>query len=374
MTWATLMAAYNLPFRSNPEGYAKKAALQTAISGLVFHDLEALNDLLDSLDLLSEVDYTEDSWDDLETAIAYPQTTNPLILAKIAVIEIAVSALVLAGMAALLIAIDEASALIESDYTSEAWIILSNALLLGETTNALVVAKTIAINNALSGLVFSGMADLIIAEAAAAALTETDWTPETWAIIVLSLELPETTNAEVVAKTTAINDAISGLSPLYPSIGEVYGGGKVIYVNQSNRYILIASTVNLASGSKVAWSPDTVTLGVNSQGTAIGTGRTNTDFIISHYGATTTSAKLCRDYTGGGYTDWFLPSTLELVEFYKNKSYFTSIENYYWSSTERSNAPTQALICEVGQTGGITGTEKTRTTNNWLRAFREVIL
>ena len=56
--------------------------------------------------------------------------------------------------------------------------------------------------------------------------------------------------------------------------------------------------------------------------TAVGTGAANTTTIISAQGATETSyaAGLARAYTGGGYTDWFLPSKDELNRMYTNRA------------------------------------------------------
>ncbi|WP_445757525.1 Lcl C-terminal domain-containing protein [Polaribacter sp.] len=81
-------------------------------------------------------------------------------------------------------------------------------------------------------------------------------------------------------------------------------------------------------------------------GTAIGTGSANTTAIISAQGATETSyaAGLAGAYTGGGYTDWFLPSKDELNKMYLNKATINTtaaansgsdfVSDYYWSSTE----------------------------------------
>ncbi|MDC0231121.1 DUF1566 domain-containing protein [Aureispira] len=48
-----------------------------------------------------------------------------------------------------------------------------------------------------------------------------------------------------------------------------------------------------------------------------------------------TAVNLCANYTGGGYSDWFLPSKDELNQMYLNKTAIGGFSNYiYWSSTE----------------------------------------
>lgn len=97
-------------------------------------------------------------------------------------------------------------------------------------------------------------------------------------------------------------------------------------------------------------------VGVSAQGTAVGTGLSNTNAIIAQSGHTTSAAKLCKDYRGGGKSDWFLPSIDELnlvyenLRKYKNEIYDLSATDpnffyintgdgvfrteSYWSSTE----------------------------------------
>ena len=55
---------------------------------------------------------------------------------------------------------------------------------------------------------------------------------------------------------------------------------------------------------------------------SIGSGMSNTNAIIASHGETATSyaAGLARAYTGGGYTDWYLPSKDELNQIYLNMS------------------------------------------------------
>jgi hypothetical protein len=72
-------------------------------------------------------------------------------------------------------------------------------------------------------------------------------------------------------------------------------------------------------------------------GTALGTGLTNTDAIISVQGAPAASyaAGWARAYKGGGYADWYLPSKDELNKLHvKRKAIGGSWRADYWSSSE----------------------------------------
>jgi hypothetical protein len=125
------------------------------------------------------------------------------------------------------------------------------------------------------------------------------------------------------------------------NVGESYKGGKIAYIFQPGDlgYIvgethgLIAATLDQSSGIK--WNDGTITTTGATNG-AIGTGSTNTNLIILSQGNSGSyAAKLCRDYQGGGYTDWFLPSAIELYQLYLSRAQiggFTT--DVYWSSTE----------------------------------------
>lgn len=118
-----------------------------------------------------------------------------------------------------------------------------------------------------------------------------------------------------------------------PGIGDEYGGGKIIYINPSTGYILIAATADEYAGT-YRWGTDSIIVGPNGRGTSIGTGKTNTAAIINIYGTDLTSAKLCNDSTRGGYSDWFLPSTGELTTLSNYRIEFSIDGKTYWSSTE----------------------------------------
>jgi hypothetical protein len=134
-------------------------------------------------------------------------------------------------------------------------------------------------------------------------------------------------------------------------VGDFYQGGVVFYlfVEGDAGYIAGQSHGLIAAvedQSSIRWSNGSTEV-TGATGQAVGTGSTNTDAIISVQGATETSyaAGLARAYTGGGYTDWFLPSKDELNKMYLKKGDIntTAAENsgsdlsttWYWSSTEK---------------------------------------
>jgi hypothetical protein len=133
------------------------------------------------------------------------------------------------------------------------------------------------------------------------------------------------------------------------AIGTPYQGGKLAYLFISGNpgYVvgethgLIAATTD--QGIDKYWyvgsSHGYIVTGAT--GTAIGTGSSNTDKIITAQGAaaTTYAAGIARAYRGGGYTDWYLPSQDELNKLYLNRvaigGFFT--QKYWSSSIEQSH-------------------------------------
>ena len=99
------------------------------------------------------------------------------------------------------------------------------------------------------------------------------------------------------------------------SIGQKYGGGIIFYIDNSEEHGLIAASNDL--GSKIQWHNGHF-IKINCTSTENGSG--NTDKIIEKQGEGFYAAKLCKDYRGGGFTDWYLPAIDELIRLYSQKN------------------------------------------------------
>ncbi len=117
------------------------------------------------------------------------------------------------------------------------------------------------------------------------------------------------------------------------------GVGRVFYISNGgvNGLEVAPSTWNGGSYDPTSvWSNVNLTsIGSSARGTAIGTGLSNSNAIISQAGHTASAARLCRNYRGGTLNDWFLPSSGELHALYLSPLYlYGFVAQYYWSSTE----------------------------------------
>jgi hypothetical protein len=156
---------------------------------------------------------------------------------------------------------------------------------------------------------------------------------------------------------TSWTNMIGRSASIYLRVGDVYQGGKVAYIlvngdpgyDATTQHGLIAATSD--QGRLITWDRLTGSFplyqGTNrgAIGTAIGTGFSNTNTIIASQGiiATNYAAGLARAYTGGGYTDWYLPSKDELNKLYLNRvaigGFISNSNGLYWSSSEIQSYP-----------------------------------
>jgi len=117
---------------------------------------------------------------------------------------------------------------------------------------------------------------------------------------------------------------------------------------------------------------------------AIGAGYMNSLLILAQGNGSTTAAGACRAYTGGGLSDWYLPSTTELVQLqsYVTSSPYSSSSpglgylrgggynsyGYYWSSGQYTGLANTANILSIVNGGG--GVPKSWNVNTRaIRAF-----
>ena len=120
---------------------------------------------------------------------------------------------------------------------------------------------------------------------------------------------------------------------------------------------------------------------VVTTGTAVGTGKANTEALVKAMGETTYkdstgtdkgtyAAKACADYTYGGYDDWFLPSRDELNAMNLNLRYEgkggTWQKAYYWSSTEYTNTNAYQVMFDDTFRNNTSG----RDASGYVRAIR----
>lgn len=101
--------------------------------------------------------------------------------------------------------------------------------------------------------------------------------------------------------------------PIYP-YGLPYGGGFYAgnFMLNGELYALIVAPKSAEAASGVKWTTDATIVSPNVSSID---GFSNTEIIND---AQHPLAQHCRNYNGGGYTDWYLPATNELEIIYRN--------------------------------------------------------
>lgn len=129
----------------------------------------------------------------------------------------------------------------------------------------------------------------------------------------------------------ALLSGMSG-SALPTTIGQMYGGGYYVGDMQYSDGVYALIVAPAASTLNVSWRASAaVTLTLNS----VFDGLPNTTAIND---ANHDAARLCRQYTGGGYTDWYLPARDEQNLIFWNLKPTTDQPNFDGSSGSNTNS------------------------------------
>ena len=157
-----------------------------------------------------------------------------------------------------------------------------------------------------------------------------------------------------------------------PLVGASFRGGKIAYVFQPGDpgydanvpHGLISATEDVSINGQraaVSWGclnnppqQNDIPQLSGALGTAIGTGSQNTIDILAGCSEENIAAKLAADFTSGGYSDWFLPSSVELEKLHTVRTIIGGFEDllWYWSSTQIGSAAS-AFWFGVGAAGPI---------------------
>ena len=97
--------------------------------------------------------------------------------------------------------------------------------------------------------------------------------------------------------------------------GDLHQGGIIFFLDASKEHGLVAAPQD-QSITAPWWNGAFLNIGASDTTN----GFANTTLIINAQGPGSYAAKICRDYRGGQYTDWFLPSKDELNKLYMQKN------------------------------------------------------
>ena len=145
-------------------------------------------------------------------------------------------------------------------------------------------------------------------------------------------------------------------------------GGFIFYLDISGCHGLVCAPTDQSSG--IQWYNGSAII-TNSIESGIGMGKGNTQSIIKFQGAGSYAASVCATYTGGAFSDWYLPSRYELNLMWFNVGQgSTNVGGFanalYWSSTENVNASLASYHIFSNGSQGTT----TKSTLYYVRAVR----
>ena len=157
-------------------------------------------------------------------------------------------------------------------------------------------------------------------------------------------------------------------------IGDAALGGVVAYILQSydlgyNANVLhglIAASSDQSTGAEWGCMGSTIS---GANGTAIGTGNQNTIDIMNGCATAGIAARLCGDLVEGGYSDWYLPSQMELFRLFWNRAAIGGFSTgFYWSSSQIDSD--ESKVQDFSGNTFSSGTPEFKNQNRSVRAIR----
>jgi hypothetical protein len=130
-------------------------------------------------------------------------------------------------------------------------------------------------------------------------------------------------------------------TPLILSIGSTYVGGIVFDLDSTGQHGLVCAP---SDQGNFQWGCQGT--GIPNTSTAVGTGATNTAYIVAGCGQRPIAASVCADLVLNGYSDWYLPSIGE-VQMMHNRLHQQGLGGFgggwYWSSSQNNPAYAWAM-------------------------------
>lgn len=155
------------------------------------------------------------------------------------------------------------------------------------------------------------------------------------------------------------------------TLGQVLSYGIVGYIAPDGSGFIVSPEIPSLNG----WGCN----GINVTGTstALGTGQANTAAILACSVGTTTAASVASSYNGGGFNDWYLPSSGDWAQIAQNYYWYGLYGNkmYYTSSQYGTNYNYASAYFNTGSQAYATGLNRVPSTNdlslmNGIRAIR----
>ena len=131
-----------------------------------------------------------------------------------------------------------------------------------------------------------------------------------------------------------------GMSALGGYVVYLYQSGDTGYISGEQHGLVVATS---DQSSYATWNNGS-NISVSTS-TSIASGYDNSRKIVAAQGSGTYAASVARNYTGGGYTDWFLPSTLEFSKVVSNLGLFNFYSRNYWTSSQSDSS--NAFMCDT---------------------------